>query len=190
MPAVRYFPLLPALGALACAHAPLPAQKNLGPADYCPLAVGNAWTYTSGEKDRTIKILSRSADGYFKDTDNAELRADPDCVHDRQRRLLCAPFSAGKGWVSVVSVSSTERYEIANADAMVSTPAGVFQHCVKVVAHNRSSADVDLVAEWSWAPGVGLVQFESYALVKGDMRPSVKFQLKSYHLAGMAEGGP
>src|SRR5512145_2653252 len=111
--------------AAACAGAPrspAPAGRAAAaPGDYFPLAVGNEWVYRDESPAlppdrrgslRTVKILERTRDGYFRDTERGELRADRDCLHDRSRRLLCGPIERGTSWSSVVSVSSTERYEI------------------------------------------------------------------------------
>lgn len=175
---------------LACAHAPpAPPAAAMRPADYYPLAVGNSWSYQvsalgkGAPQQRTVKIVSKDAEGYFHDDAHGELRADADCLHDRSRRLLCAPFEKGKGWLSVVSVSSTERYEIVDADATAPTPAGRFDHCVKVQGHNRiGGRAVDLVVEWTYAPGIGLVQMEVSAVEAGKVLPQMSMSLASYHL--------
>lgn len=188
--------LLPLLGlAAACAHAPAPAARPVeaaarGPADYFPLAVGNSWTYVDESPalpadrrgaPRTVRILSRDPDGYFHDDERGELRADPDCLHDRVRRLLCAPVEKGRTWTSVVSVSSTERYEIAAVDESVTTPAGTFAGCVRVRANNRAGA-TDHVLEITYAPGVGPVRIETYAVVGGAVTPQVRAVLGSYRV--------
>ncbi len=188
--------LLPLLGlAVACAHAPpggaagTPAAAA-APADLFPLAIGNEWTYVDespalpGDRRgarRTVRILSRDADGYFHDNERGELRADPDCLHDRVRRLLCAPFEPGKGWASVVSVSSTERYEIAGVGEAVATPAGRFEGCVRVRAHNRAGA-TDHVLEITYAPRVGPIRIETFAIVSGVVTPQVRALLQAYRV--------
>src|SRR5512144_1362753 len=161
--------------ASACARAPAaPPPRAQAPAEYFPLAVGNEWVYRDespalpAERQgatRTVRILERTKDGYFRDNERGELRADPDCLHDRARRLLCAPFEPGKGWSSVVSVSSTERYEIAAVGETVATPAGKFDGCVRVRAHNRASPTTDHVLEITYAPGVGPIRIETAVVV-------------------------
>jgi hypothetical protein len=131
-----------------------------------------------------VKILERTTDGYYRDNERGELRADGDCLHDRLRRLLCAPIQKGAGWSSVVSVSSTERFEIAAVDESVATPAGTFDGCVRVRAHNRASADTDHVLEITYAPGVGPVRLETFAVVKGAVTPQVRAVLESYQVGG------
>ncbi|HEU4385422.1 MAG TPA: hypothetical protein VFR85_18190 [Anaeromyxobacteraceae bacterium] len=180
------------LVAAACASGPKPPPPGAAPADYFPLAVGNEWVYQdlSPQLDpkareasrRTVRILSRAADGYFLDNEKGALRADPDCLHDRMRRLLCKPFEPGRSWTSVVSVSSIERYEIAAVGEEARTAAGTFRGCIRVRAHNRAGADADNMLEITYAPGVGPVRIETFAVVKGAVTPQVKAELLSYRL--------
>jgi hypothetical protein len=197
---------LAALGlAQACAHAP-PASpapsptaaasaraEGPGPGAYFPLAVGNEWVYldrspslpASGQgARRTVRILERTADGFYRDSSRGELRVEGPCVRDRVRRLLCQPFTPGATWSSVVSVSSTERYEIAAVDEAVETPAGRFDRCVRVRAHNRAAAGADQVLEITYAPGVGPVRIETFVVVGGEVRPQVRALLASYRVGG------
>ncbi len=185
----------PLLGlALACAHAQAPAPRRASaPADFFPLEVGNEWTYLDESPAlpadrrgsmRTVKILDRDAEGYFRDNERGELRADADCLHDRVRRLLCAPIERGKTWASVVSVSSTERYEIAAVGEKVATPAGTFEGCVRVRAHNRAGPATDYVNEITYAPGVGPVRIETFAVVKGAATPQIRALLEAYRVQG------
>src|SRR5512138_560590 len=191
--------LLPAVAAAAlsaaCAGAPAAPARAAGvaPADYFPLAVGNEWVYRDVSPalpperrgaTRTVRILERTADGYYRDSERGELRADPDCLHDRARRLLCAPIAPGKAWASVVSVSSTERYEIAAVDESVATPAGRFDRCVRVRAHNRASPTTDQILEITYAPGVGPVRLETFVVVDGRITPQIKAVLERYRLEG------
>jgi hypothetical protein len=183
-----------ALLACACARAPAaPAPARATPADYFPLAVGNTWTYVDESPalgpdrrgaERTVRILERTADGYFRDNERGELRADPDCLHDRMRRLLCGPIEVGTRWSSVVSVSSTERYEIAAVGERVETPAGRFERCVRVRAHNRAAPATDHVLEITYAPGVGPVKLETFVVVNEQVTPQVRAVLGAYRLEG------
>lgn len=185
--------------AAACAGSPqrppgpgptAPAAPT-APADYYPLAVGNEWTYRDESPglrqpppSRTVRIVSRTKDGYFKDSDRGELRADPDCVHDRSRRLLCAPIARGNGWTSVVSVSSTEKYEIAAVGETVTTPAGRFEGCVRVRAVNRAGPGTELVLETAYAPGVGPVRIETFLLKDGNAVPQFRAVLERVKIEG------
>jgi hypothetical protein len=176
----------------ACAHAPppLPAPGPL-PEQYMPLAVGNTWVYvdrspqlttTTSGRERTVRILRRDPEGYYHDNQRGQLRADGDCLHDRLRRLLCRPFEKGKGWVSVVSSTSTERYEIVSVDEKVQTPAGLFDRCIKVRATNRAGPATEHVLEVTYALGVGIVRIETFVVVKGVVAPQVRAELKSFKL--------
>lgn len=186
--------LVPLLGlAAACARAPAPTPRAPAPADYFPLSVGNEWVYVDQSPSlppdragavRTVRILSRDGEGYFHDNERGELRADRDCLHDRVRRLLCAPLSTGASWSSVVSVSSTERYAIAGVGERVETPAGRFDGCVRVRAHNRAAPATEHVLEITYAPGVGPVRIETFLVADGKATPQVRAVLKSYRVEG------
>jgi hypothetical protein len=189
--------LLAPLVAIGCARAPATPPgaptRAAAPATYFPLAIGNEWVYVDQSPAlpldrrgarRTVRILERTRDGYFRDSEKGELRADPDCLHDRLRRLLCGPLATGTSWSSVVSVSSTERYEIAAVGEAVETPAGRFDGCVRVRAHNRASATTDHVLEITYAPGVGPVRIETFVVVEGKVTPQVRAVLQSYRLEG------
>ncbi len=164
-----------------------------GPADYWPLAVGNEWVYVDRSPAlpenrrgglRTVRILERTADGFYRDNERGNLRIDGPCVRDRNRRLLCKPFAEGATWSSVVSPTVIERYEIAAAGETVETPAGKFERCVRVRAHNRVKASIDQVLEITYAPRVGPIVIETYVVVDGRITPQVKAVLQSYKLAG------
>ncbi|MGZ5958369.1 MAG: hypothetical protein ACXWLI_08145 [Myxococcaceae bacterium] len=186
--------LLFALAAGGCAQAPKAASRAGAPADWFPLAVGNEWVYADrspqlspkdqAARQRTVRILSRDADGYYLDNEKGALRADPDCIHDRLRRLLCAPFEPGHAWSSVVSVGSTERYEIVAVGERVQTPAGAFDGCLRVRAHTRAGSEAEAVLEITYAPRVGPVRIETFAVVKNVVTPQVRAELKSYRVEG------
>jgi hypothetical protein len=193
--------LLVPLVALAMACSPTTASKRTGgsaapasaatPADFYPLAVGNEWTYRDESPGlprkgsvRTVRILSRTQDGYFRDTDRGELRADADCLHDRSRRLLCGPIQKGNAWTSVVSVSSTEKYEIAGVGERIETPAGTFDGCVRVRAHNKASPQAEMVLEITYAPGIGPARVETFVLVGGEAVPQFRAVLEKVKLEG------
>jgi hypothetical protein len=196
MRATMRFPQILALLALTgCAHleAGTSARRSPTPADYFPLAVGNEWIWEDQSPQlpadrrgatRTVRIVERTADGFYRDSERGELRATGDCVRDRVRQLLCLPFTAGAAWKSVVSVSSTEKYQIAALDETQTTPAGVFRGCIRVRAINAAGAGAELVHEISYAPGVGPVRIETFAVVDGAATPQLRAVLKSYRLEG------
>lgn len=185
--------LLPILLASACSTAPVASPKpGGGPADYFPLAVGNEWVWDDvspqlpaggRQAARTVRIVARTADGFFRDSDRTELRADGECVRDRIRRLLCGPLAVGSGWKSVVSVSSTERYGIVGVGERVQVPAGTYEGCIRVRAHNRAGASTEHVMEMTYAPGVGPVRLETWALVDGVAAPQVRAVLRAFRRA-------
>jgi len=175
-------------GCAAKKAAPGPGAPTLAagvPADYYPLAVGNSWTYldrsspTAAPARRTVTIVSRDADGYFVDDARGALRADADCLHDRTRRLLCAPLRTGNTWSSVVSARAVERYQIVGVGEKVAVPAGTFDGCVRVRSQIRGTG-VESVAELTYAPGVGLVRLETFAVVEGVARPQIRGELETY----------
>jgi hypothetical protein len=181
----------------ACARAPAAPPRATPLGDYFPLAVGNEWVYRDESPAlppdrqgarRTVRILDRTADGYFRDSERGELRWEPDCLRDRTRRLLCAPLAPGATWASVVSVSSTERYEIAAVDEAVATPAGRFDGCVKVRAHNRAAPSTDHILEITYAPGVGPVRLETFVVVDGTVTPQIRAVLERYRVAPVGQG--
>lgn len=193
--------LAAAVALAACAHAPGPvpapggraAARGPGPAEFYPLEVGNSWTYVDESPalapatrgaSRTVRIVEQTADGYFRDSERGELKADATCLHDRVRRILCAPFQQGASWSSIAAPGSTERFEIAAVDETVKTPAGEFRGCVKVRARNRADADTEQVLEITYAPGVGVVRLETFAVVKGAVSPQVRAVLGSYQVKG------
>jgi hypothetical protein len=186
--------LLLAIAGGACAHGPTAAPAAGAPADFFPLAVGNEWVYADRSpqlsvkdqesRQRTVRILSRDKEGYFLDNEKGALRADPDCLHDRLRRLLCKPFEPGNAWSSVVSVGSTERYEIVAVGERVQTLAGTFDGCLRVRAFTRAGADAEAVLEITYAPRVGPVRIETFAVVKGVVTPQVRAELKWFRVEG------
>jgi len=196
-PVRRTVRLLAALALGGCAGAPAqPARPAALAAEsaaaYFPLAVGNQWTWLDRspslprgeEKRRTVRILSRDAEGYYLDDDRGALKAVGPCVQDRLRRILCAPFTVGRTWSSVVSVSSTEHYEIAGAGESARVPAGKFEGCVRVRARTRAGPDAESVLEITYAPGVGPVRIETFAVVAGVTSPQVRAELESFRLEG------
>jgi hypothetical protein len=165
------------------------APSAATPADYFPLGIGSTWTFLDRSPQqadamrRTVTILRRDAEGYFVDDQRGELRADPDCLHDRSRRLLCGPIAAGTKWRSVVSPTATEYYEIAAVGETVRVPAGTFKGCVRVRSQLRAGG-MEQIAELTYAPGVGPVQLETFAVVKGVAHPQIRGVLESYRIVG------
>jgi hypothetical protein len=189
--------ILLAASFLACAHSPdpaggaTPARSPAGPTDptsYYPLAVGNEWTWVDlspqsgggSPKRRTVRIVGRDADGYFVDSEKGALRSSRGCIQDRSRRLLCTPFQLDRTWTSIVSETSTEHYQIAATGVTANVPAGAFEGCLMVRARNRAGPDTEILLETTYAPGVGPVRIETFALVGGRKVPQVRAELASY----------
>src|SRR5512136_2415375 len=99
-PTMRALLALGLLGTLAgCAHASRPAAAARL-ADYYPLAVGASWTWEDQSPQlpagkaalRTVRVLERTRDGYYRDNARGELRVGV-CVEDRSRSILCGPIA-------------------------------------------------------------------------------------------------
>jgi hypothetical protein len=175
------------LGSFSCAKGATTASPaRLRAADYHPLAVGNQWTYVGqmgGQPvERTITIRGMK-DGYFVDDANGKLRIDGSGLRDDKRYLLMEPIEQGKSWTAVVSVSSTERYEIAEVDFSTTTPAGSFSGCARVRAMNRIDRERELQTDWTFAPGVGIVRIATAARVRGEEIPQGVVELKTHRIA-------
>jgi hypothetical protein len=198
-------PLAGLLLALGCAHAPASSAPGARPtgaaarraaadvAAFTALAVGNQWTWEDQSPSlpagrsaaaRQIKIVGRTADGYYQDDQHGELKLAGGCLQDRVRRLLCGPLEVGTTWKSVVSVSSTEKYEIVGVGETVTVPAGTFPGCVRVRAVNPGAPGTELVGEITYAPGVGAIRIETLAVFNGAATPQLKAALRSYRLEG------
>jgi hypothetical protein len=180
-----------------CANAPAaipsPVTSPVPPADpttHYPLAVGNEWTWmdrspqsgAGAPKRRTIRIAARDADGFYLDNEKGALRSAHGCIQDRSRRILCAPFELERAWTSIVSETSTERYQIAATGLTTTVPAGTFDACVLVRARNRAGADAEILLETTYAPGVGPVRIETFAVIGGRKVPQVSAELASYRI--------
>lgn len=169
-----------------CAHSPR-AGGTSRLADYYPLAVGAEWTWEDQSPQlpsgrpalRTVRVLERTADGFFRDSARGELRVGV-CIEDRVRSLLCGPLAVGTRWSSVLTPTSTESYEIVAVGERVVTPAGAFDGCVRVRANTRASADTELINEISYAPGVGPVRIEVITVGNGKAVPQFRAVLRSY----------
>ena len=177
----------------ACAHAPPEAPAGSpapNPTAFFPLAVGNEWTWIDRSpsaggteaRRRTVRIVSRDAEGYYVDDARGALKVVHGCIQDRVRRILCAPADQDRSWLSVVSETSTERYQIAATGLTAVVPAGTFEGCILVRARNRAGVDAEVILETTYAPGVGPVRIETFALVGGRKIPQVKAELASHRI--------
>lgn len=166
---------------------PTSGGEMLRARDFYPLAVGNSWTYedvsAAGSTTRTVTIV-REEGGVFYDSQNGALRFDAIGLRDRDRYLLKEPLLPGATWHSVVSVQSTERYEIVEAGRPCEVPAGTFANCVRVRATiQRAGPGFDYVAEWTYAQGIGIVEFSTTTVRQGGpRRRQLEARLVSFHL--------
>jgi hypothetical protein len=161
---------------------PKPSASSV--ADYYPLAVGNRWTYAvNGRPDKLVEVkILKEEGGFFLDSQGGQLAADSFGIRDQKRYLLRAPVETGRTWTNVVSVSSTERYQILRTTGPCEAPAGVFPECVQVEARNRVDADTTLVNTFTFAPGVGLVRIQVEAERGGRRIPQTWLELTSYQV--------
>jgi hypothetical protein len=185
-PTMRAFVIVPLVALAGCAHS-AGAGGTTRLADYYPLAVGAEWVWEDQSPQlpagprtlRTVRVLERTADGYFRDNARGELRIGA-CVEDRVRSLLCGPIAVGTRWSSVLSPASTEHYEIVGVGERVVTPAGPFDGCVRVRAVTRAAPDTELINEITYAPTVGPVRIEVVTVRSGKAAPQFRAVLRSH----------
>jgi hypothetical protein len=182
--------LLLAVLIVGCAHAPGPAPAPidaLRAKDLYPLRVGNKWTYeirSAGQKAvRTVELVGEK-DGFFLSNPPGKLRHDSTGLRDDDRYLIQNPVEAGRTWMSVVSVQSTEQFQTTEAGHPCTVQAGTFGRCATVRATNAIDSARSIVIESTYAEGVGLVALHIEQVTKG--HPPVtqqEMELLSYHLA-------
>lgn len=176
-------PLTAVLFAASCATTSSGGGTRVKASDYHPAAVGAAWTYAGkvgGQPvEKTITVTGKK-DGFFADDAGGLLKVDADGLRDEKRYLLKNPLEKGKSWASIVSVSSTEHYEIVDLGFTVNTAAGQFNDCVLVRGTNRIDAQKALRNEWTFAPKVGMVRITGTLVDGAKEMPQVFLELKSY----------
>ncbi|WP_223646269.1 hypothetical protein [Corallococcus sp. EGB] len=151
-------------------------------AQYYPLAVGNAWTYRiDGRDDKPVTVeIVKEQDGYFVDNQGGQLTVDAFGLRDPKRYLLRGPLEAGRGWNNVVSVSSTERYQLVQVGFACQVPAGSFPNCVSVEGRNKVDGKTTLVNTMTFAAGVGLVRVDVATEQDGQRVPQTELELISF----------
>jgi hypothetical protein len=168
--------LLAFLGGCAGARpAPPPkAAPSLTAAGLLPLAVGNRWTYRAeflgAIQTLSVSIVNQQPGG-FRDSRGQNYFVDPKGVRDDQRYLLKDPIALGQTWSSVVSMRSTEHYEVVAAGISVVVPAGQFEGCARIEGRNPQSPTQVLIAEQTYCLGVGLVQVQTFEETDGRRGP-------------------
>lgn len=166
------------------------AEEAIAP--FFPLAVGNAWTYRiqlMGERRRDRIEIGRAEGGWFYDNKGSAFRIDREGLRTKERYLLKAPLVRGNHWSSVLSLTSTEHYEIEETGVTVAVPAGTFHGCVVVRARNRMDDRTTMFKEDSYCPGVGLVRVRTWVDVAGKgTLPQAELRLEGFSRA-LGTGG-
>jgi hypothetical protein len=169
----------------ACKSGPQPAAAPAGDdaRHYYPLAVGNSWTYALRGSDRreTIQIVGRDGP-WFLDDHRGRLRYESDGVRDSDRYLLRTPLSAGAKWSAVENLV-VQRFEVTSMDGNAVTQAGTFTRCAVVVNEQPLANGGKFVTEWTYAPGVGMVQLVTTTSdAKGKQHEQTRLQLVAYQV--------
>jgi len=172
---------------VGCAQTQKKDSPDLRAQDYWPLEVGNAWKYRiqhgGALQEQRVSIVSKNAEGFFVDSEGASLQQHPAGLFDGQRFLLRDPLELGAKWTAVPSANSLERFEIVAIDFNATVPAGIFERCVRVRATNRINDQESYVGEWTYAPGVGLILYQSRHEIAGrPAKPQTEMQLLSFEL--------
>ena len=169
----------------ACKSGPQPGAGAGGEdaTRYYPLAVGNSWTYDvrGTGKQETVRIIGRDGP-WFLDDHRGRLRYESDGVRDSDRYLLRTPLSAGAKWSAVENLV-VQRFEVTVMDASAVTQAGTFTHCAVVRNEQPLGKGGKFVTEWTYAPGVGLVQLVTSTVdAKGRQQEQTRLQLVAYRV--------
>jgi len=183
------------------------------PADYYPMAVGDHWTYRfhPGTKRYDVDITeSKVINGATTcavaiDQDYSYMAvlptgvyqvaqgepADPQnaVIFDPPQRIYKLPFVVGDSWQTPVLLEPTQPksgvvqlYGRVEAFEDVSVPAGKFSNCVRVLIDDPRDSPSDVTELW-FAPGVGIVQTQTYIQRSDSLPPKTyQTQLVSYEL--------
>lgn len=148
---------------------------------YYPLGIGYTWIYKGKFIGQSVekKITIEKKDGsFFVDNTGAMLMHDEEGLRDNKRYLIRKPIKKGNKWISIVSDKSTEHYEIVQTDIKAKYKNELIKNCIKVRSTNRIDATKDMVAEWIYAPDIGLINFSTYILKnKKEWEPQGYFDL-------------
>jgi len=152
-----------------------------------PLAVGNRWTYDvsflGARQALTVSIVSGEG-GEFVDSRNQRFSVGPGGVRDEHRYLLREPIEVGRGWSSIINVTTTEDYHVEEIGIRMDVPAGHFEDCVRVEAKSPQGQNMSLIADQVYCPGVGLVRVITFQERSGVRGPAqVTQELSSYRVA-------
>lgn len=180
---VRLWLLLALSACKTATPVPDAAETPAGPdpALYYPLAMGNSWTYQQRGASRreTIRIVGRDGP-WFLDDHRGRFRYESDGVRDADRYLLRKPLSVGAHWNAVENMV-VERFEVRAIDATVVSEGGTFTRCVLVHNEQLMPKGARFVTEWTYAPGVGLVELVTSTVdARGVQREQTRLQLVGY----------
>ena len=169
--------------------APAPTSAAYKVCDYFPLAVGNQWHYDGerrpdGSREPIDIAITGMKDGYFVQNSGTEVACDTEGVRDPQRVLIQPPLEVGHKWKAVPSVTTVEEYEIVDVGSTVNVPAGTFGNTVTV---RSKLTDRDrqgfLTAEFTYAPGVGLLRVATSHTKGTETTPQIELVLRSFTVA-------
>ena len=151
---------------------------------YYPLAVGNSWTYAfkGSNKQETIQIVGRDGP-WFIDDHRGRLRYERDGLRDADRYLLRTPGTAGAKWTAVDNLV-VQRFEVVSMDGSAVTQAGTFTRCAVVRNEQPLPKKGGLfITEWTYAPGVGLVQLVTLTVdPQGRQQEQTRMLLVAYRV--------
>jgi hypothetical protein len=151
---------------------------------YYPLGIGYSWTYKGKFLGQAVEkkiVIEKKEGGFYIDNTGAMLMHDQDGLRDNKRYLLKNPIKKGNKWISIVSSQSTERYEIIQTDIKAKYKDDIIKNCIKVRSTNRIDATKEMVAEWIYAPDIGIISFSTFILKnKKDWEPQGYFELVEF----------
>lgn len=151
-----------------------PKAENRAPAFY-PLQVGNRWTYDElamgkvhntwqatisqqASPTRWVQDITLVQEGKTPRPARQVLEVRPRGIFDGTRYVLEEPVTLGKKWMTVLDVSTAERFEIVGVDEVVEVPAGRFTGCVRVRNTITDPGKVVQLTEPVFCRDVGMVE--------------------------------
>jgi hypothetical protein len=172
-----------ALSTASCATSASASSSSSAKAasSFISATVGSSWTYQvvpGPPEPQTVTITGRDDRGFYVDDAGGKVAPRSDGIYDGARFLLKDPVEVGTTWIAVPKgpkpgqPGPTETYTITAVDVDVTVPAGTFAGCAQVTATTpardpETGQAVTLTLEWTWAPGVGIVQFKQ-SVRRGD----------------------
>ncbi|GEM_PF-1695752 len=151
-----------------------PSAENRAPAFY-PLKVGNRWTYDElamgrvhntwqtsisqqASPTRYVQDIQLLVEGKPSKPARQVLEVRPRGIFDGTRYVLEEPVTVGKKWMTVLDVSTAEKFEIVSVDSTVEVPAGRFSGCVRVRNTITDPGKVVQLTEPTFCRDVGMVE--------------------------------